>query len=180
MSLKIRVTDITNDGMQLAITEPAAAFATLLQVQQNHDCVFVAPLSIELHVAREYDHIRVTGGVETQVGLTCSRCLLDFTTKLHSDFTMFYIKSNAASRDDEVELSEEDLIAVTYDGEEIDFSEQVAEQVLLELPFKPLCDESCLGLCPSCGVNLNSNGCNCLEQRTSLKFSALKDFKAKQ
>jgi DUF177 domain-containing protein len=180
MSLKIRVTDISNDGMHLSAIEPVAAFATLLQVQQNHDCVFVAPLSIELQVAREYDHIRVAGSVETQAGLTCSRCLLDFTTKLRSDFTMFYLKSDAVSRGEEVELSEEDLIAVTFDGEEIDFTEQIAEQVLLELPFKPLCDEACLGLCSSCGVNLNQKGCNCLEQEINLKFNALKDFKAKQ
>jgi len=30
-----------------------------------------------------------------------------------------------------------------------------------ELPLVPLCDEDCQGLCPSCGANLNEDGCDC-------------------
>jgi len=27
--------------------------------------------------------------------------------------------------------------------------------------MKPLCREACLGLCPVCGINLNSERCSC-------------------
>jgi len=95
-----------------------------------------------------------------------------------SNFTIFYRKSTGQPQDEEeVELAEEDLIAATYDGEEIDFSDEIAEQVLMAIPFKPLCSEDCRGLCSSCGADLNMSTCGCDRQDMSLKFSALKNFK---
>jgi len=35
------------------------------------------------------------------------------------------------------------------------------EQFQLALPMKPLCAESCRGLCPECGANLNRANCGC-------------------
>jgi uncharacterized protein len=35
------------------------------------------------------------------------------------------------------------------------------EQVLLSLPVRTLCKPDCKGLCPHCGVNRNSQACNC-------------------
>ena len=37
-------------------------------------------------------------------------------------------------------------------GEEIDLSLEISEQILTEIPFKPLCKEECRGLCPECGA----------------------------
>lgn len=180
MTLKIRIPDITDKEKILEAEEAVDAYPALLGVQKSGECVFLSPLNIQLKVVREYDHIRVAGGVDTVVGLSCSRCTNRFTTDLSSDFTIFFTKASGLPLDDEVELTDQDLVAVTYDGEEIDFTEQIAEQVLLELPLKPLCRETCRGLCPNCGADLNSNMCSCQEEKASLTFSALKDFKAKQ
>lgn len=35
-----------------------------------------------------------------------------------------------------------------------DILEPVTDAVVLELPFQPLCEPDCLGLCPECGVRL--------------------------
>ena len=35
------------------------------------------------------------------------------------------------------------------------------EQFYLALPMKPLCVETCRGLCPACGINLNQASCEC-------------------
>ena len=59
------------------------------------------------------------------------------------------------------ELEEEDLDLSFYEGEEIDLSPLVQEQIILALPTRPLCRESCKGLCPQCGVNLNVQTCTC-------------------
>jgi len=35
------------------------------------------------------------------------------------------------------------------------------EQVLLSLPVRTLCKPDCMGLCPRCGANRNSQPCQC-------------------
>jgi DUF177 domain-containing protein len=178
--LKIRVADITEKEKLLSCEEALSSFPTLLQVQSAGECEFLSPVSISLSVVREYDHIRVHGNVGTEVKLACSRCLREFTGPLTSVFTIFYTKSDDALPEDEVELGEEDLVSVTYSGDEIDFSGEIAEQVLLGLPYKPLCSDDCKGLCFTCGTDLNSAPCSCSEKNVSMVFSPLKGFKVKQ
>jgi DUF177 domain-containing protein len=38
------------------------------------------------------------------------------------------------------------------------------EQIQLGIPLKPLCRESCRGLCPHCGEERNSSKCECPEE----------------
>jgi DUF177 domain-containing protein len=178
--LKIRVTDITEKEKLLSGEEEISSLPTLLQTQSDGECEFLSPISYSLSVVKEYDHIRVQGKVGTDVKLVCSRCLTEFTGPLSSTFTIFYTKSEEAQPQEEVELGEEDLISVTYSGDELDFSGEIAEQILLGLPFKPLCSEDCNGLCPNCGADLNTTTCNCSEKNVSMAFSPLKGLKVKQ
>ena len=41
----------------------------------------------------------------------------------------------------------------------IDLEPLVRDAVLLELPLAPLCSDTCLGLCPQCGTNLQPESC---------------------
>jgi len=176
--VKIRVDDIKDQPRLLRSEEPLETLPGLTAVQESGDCEFLSPVTVELTVAREYDHIRVKGNLSARIRLNCSRCLGDFETDLASVFTIFFRKEDRVALDEEeVELAEEDLISVTYQGDEIDFAPEIAEQVIMELPLKPLCHESCRGLCPVCGVDLNEQECTCAGSSFSLKFSALKDFK---
>ena len=58
-----------------------------------------------------------------------------------------------------LESSEDD--SVTVEGGKINLDKTVYDALLLALPFKILCKEDCLGLCPSCGKNLNDGDCGC-------------------
>lgn len=180
MRLKIRVADITEKERLLSGEEDLSCFPTLMQAQSDGECEFLSPVSVSLSVVREYDHIRVHGSVGTAVKLACSRCLSEYAAPLGSEFTIFYIKSDDAQPEDEVELGEEDLVSVTYSGDEIDFAGEVAEQILLCLPYKPLCSDDCKGLCFNCGADLNSAACSCSGTDVSMVFSPLKGFKVKQ
>ena len=42
-----------------------------------------------------------------------------------------------------------------YSERSVSLREIAAEQVQLSIPMKPLCEENCQGLCPTCGANLN-------------------------
>ena len=76
-----------------------------------------------------------------------------------------------------VELSDEELISASYSGDEIVVDSEIAEQVMLEIPYKPLCSESCRGLCPQCGADLNAGECGCDRGGINLKMAALKKIK---
>jgi uncharacterized protein len=51
------------------------------------------------------------------------------------------------------------------------------EQVLLTLPLKPLCSETCKGICPRCGADLNREPCQCPAEDSASPFAKLKNIK---
>jgi uncharacterized protein len=59
------------------------------------------------------------------------------------------------------ELTDDDVDLYGYDGEEIDLTPLFRDQVVLAVPFAPLCGEDCKGLCPQCGVDRNLETCEC-------------------
>jgi len=176
-AVKIRIDDLKNKTVHLSDEEPLEGYPTLLALQEAGESSFLAPLRIDLTIAREYDHIRVNGRVETRMALNCARCLTEFQVNVDSPFTIFYMRAAGMSDDEDVELAEEDLITATYEGDEIDFTAEIAEQIILAIPFKPLCSEDCRGLCPSCGTELNVIECACGRNDVNFKFSPLKNLK---
>ena len=179
--MKIRVDDIKDVAVHLKAEEGVESFASLAAMQKAGECEFVAPVSIDIAVSREYDHFRAHGRARTRVRLACSRCLASYEAEIDSGFTVFYSKSAPGLQDEEeIELAEEDLVSVTFDGDEIDFSPEIEEQVMMEIPFKPLCREECAGLCQRCGADLNQSECGCDRGDFNIKFSVLKNFKAER
>jgi uncharacterized protein len=175
--LRIRVEDIKVDPVRIRVEEAAEDYPALAELSSSGECRFTAPLMVDLTVLREYDHIRVEGAIGTSVRLHCSRCLEVFEKDVATSFTLFYNKTTGAPIDDETELREEDLQAVFYEGDYIDFTGEIEEQLIMEIPYKPLCKDECKGLCGVCGANLNDAECGCSPEASSFKFGALKDFK---
>lgn len=176
--MKIRVIDITEKEKRLDSSDDPASYPSLAEAQAAGECRFITPLQVSLSVVKEYGHIRLNGSVAVTVEMACSRCLSGYTKELTSNFSIFYTESAGGSaEEDEVELGESDLVSAYYSGDEIDFSDEIAQQVLLELPYKPLCSDDCKGLCPSCGGDLNSATCSCSNTAGSLAFSPLQGFK---
>jgi uncharacterized protein len=175
--VKISIVEIKDKPIDLSATEEVADYPTLMTLQESGECRFLGPLLVQLTVAREYDHIRVHGRVGTKVRLGCSRCLVEYDMEIDAPFTIFYMPAAAGiSQDEEVELTDEDLVSAIYEGDEIDFTLEISEQILTEIPFKPLCNEECRGLCPECGSDLNETGCGCKDASFSIKFGALKNL----
>ena len=47
--------------------------------------------------------------------------------------------------------------ASRLEGDLIDLEPLLRDEVVLDLPFQPLCREDCAGLCVECGANLNDD-----------------------
>lgn len=178
--MKICIDDLKSKPAVLSSEEPLQLYPTLAALEEAGECRFNVPLRVNLTIAREYDHIRVSGQVATSLSLNCSRCLSDFRMELDSPFTIFYMRDDGMGQDEDVELAEEDLITAVYEGDEIDFTNEISEQVILAIPIKPLCNEDCKGLCPGCGADLNTAECECIQDNINLQFNSLKNFKVKK
>jgi len=175
--LKIRVDDVKKKPVDLSEEEPAQHYLSLTEVEESGECTFTEPVRTRLSAAWEYGHVRVTGTVGTSLRLTCSRCLTEYELPVSSNFTIFYTEAKGEESEEELELSNEDLISATYSGDEIDLEPEIVEQVMLEVPYKPLCSEECRGLCTECGADLNAGECGCDRGGINLKMAALKKIK---
>lgn len=177
--MKIVVDHIKDTPVSLHIDEPVAAFPLLAGMQHDKSCSITGNIQGDITVTREYENIRVTGRITAPLALTCSRCLADYPSFVDTSFTIFFRKGDSitSSAEEELELGEMDLLSSAYSGDEIDLTHEIEEQVAMEIPLKPLCSESCKGLCHECGTDLNASSCSCSKEPVNLTFSALKDFK---
>ncbi len=118
--------------------------------------------------------LRVDLSVNTVALLSCSRCLRSFPFRVAVEgrFTLCRLSPEVAAKE-ELELSLVDLDTGYFEGEEIDLSELVHEQIVLSFPMKPLCHEECRGLCPKCGADRNLEPCQCGGSRMDPRWEPL-------
>jgi len=101
-----------------------------------------------------------------EIGGPCDRCCEETSVSCETDVCVFLVREKQEEEND-------DIVVVSGDFFEID--ELVNEAVMLSAPAKLLCKESCRGLCPLCGQNLNVKNCGC--RQTQSPFDRLKqDF----
>ena len=78
----------------------------------------------------------------------------------------------------DVEITEkEELDVEFYSDRVIPLRDVALEQIQLSIPMKPLCDEGCLGLCPTCGVNRTRESCSCETAIVDDRWGTLKDIR---
>jgi uncharacterized protein len=173
----LSVEEIKQKPREVSFSELPSTFMVLHEAEQSGECTFLTPISGTLSAVWEYDHVRVEVGAGSRLRLYCARCLNAFEREIAVSFVIYYSEAApGAVPDDEVELTEQDLLSASFFGDEIHVSKEIAEQLLMELPVKPLCDERCLGLCLGCGNDLNHEICSCEQQVNSFAFNALKNF----
>jgi uncharacterized protein len=97
-----------------------------------------------------------------------------------ADFDLRYLPQTENRGEGEVKIEEGDLETAFYADDVIDLGIVMREQFYLVLPMKPLCRESCKGLCPHCGTNLNDGSCACKPEWVDPRLEALRALKPDQ
>ncbi len=92
--------------------------------------------------------------------VACGKCLSHFTVPVSIDGTerQFYLKMPERIEDPL------EVFPVDTKNQKIDITDVLRQEMILHLPLIPVCSDSCKGICPSCGSQLNKKQCNCPQE----------------
>lgn len=143
---------------------------------QDEALRFAGPIRTRMAFMKLGESISASGSSHATLQAECVRCLEPVRVRLESSFKFIFQKGSPGSAEDE---SDETLIWLGETGDKVDLGEEVKDYILLEVPQSPLCKESCAGLCPVCGENLNDRQCDCTQETFDPRWEALRALKDK-
>jgi uncharacterized protein len=135
----------------------------------NLDERFHGNVDVIVHLEKTERFIELRAEIRANANLVCDRCAEEFTREIDTKYRMVYLLHES----DVSQYSEEDTVILTSEYTVIDISEDVRQFLLLTIPLKLLCSEDCKGLCPVCGINLNTDSCNCKESYSDPRWEKL-------
>jgi uncharacterized protein len=140
-------------------------------VNDDPDLVQLQPVQIIGEVRMTQSHLYEVSVQQRTVGkLLCARCLTVFPTSLEATWVETFTDKQELACD-----NEEEIIHLLTDGQ-IELDPFVREQLLISLPYAPVCKPDCAGLCPVCGVNKNIAACNCYTGRIDPRLAKLEQL----
>lgn len=104
------------------------------------------PVKARAHLVNAGTSVLLTGTVETEAELECARCLKTYRVPLTVTLAEEYSKKPAAvtaRKGKEIELGEKDFVYPIEKDNILDLGETIRQNLLLALPFKPLCRPDC-------------------------------------
>ena len=176
--LKIHIDQISELGLDLNQAVDAASLPLLGAICQEELLSFTQTIDVRIHTSIAGETVLIEGYASTAVRIACSRCLEPFGLKIKTDISTTALPDMPPLTDtdagDGTELTGDDMEVLVYHGQRIDLDDEIAQQIIMALPFKPLCRQTCKGLCSRCGINLNHTPCQCPSQDESNPFAVLK------
>ncbi|HOK52985.1 MAG TPA: DUF177 domain-containing protein [Armatimonadota bacterium] len=140
---------------------------------ESEDLRCTKPIVGSINFTNTGNLIVARGKLETEIELECSRCLEKLTipvnVKIDEQLPIPVFQTAFVEQEDVDEEEEEPL----FRDNVFDLSEYIRQVVLVEVPIQPLCSDTCKGLCPTCGTNLNQGLCNCPVDVEASPFAAL-------
>lgn len=128
-----------------------------------------APVELDLRLEAVMEGVLVTGTASAVLEGECVRCLEPIHDELEVRFQELFVyddirDSEGAEEDDEVSMLQDDLL---------DLETVLRDAVVLALPFQPLCEDDCPGLCPECGARLKDDPDHAHEEPIDPRWAGL-------
>ena len=170
--MEIDLIHLEPEGERIRRSFDASDFGT----PRKRDQLRLLRVDLTAWVRTEGGVVRVSGEIDATVSAECDRCLKPLELALVGTFDQRYVHDAAPSG---VDVDETELDASELDIEELpsgvlDIRDVTREQVDLLAPMHVLCLEACLGLCPTCGVDLNTGACGCDNEEIDPRWEGLK------
>lgn len=128
---------------------------------------FETPVHVTGTVAVSADVVLLRAEISFCFHGQCDRCLRPFQKAYKLPIEHILVDSLSNDKNDDFILLQQ------Y---QLDLSDLVMTDMLLELPYKCLCKEDCRGLCPICGKDLNDGLCGCKPDTTDPRLEVLKQL----
>lgn len=128
--------------VQTTVAAPSELGIAVIRVPEG------SPVALDLRLESVVEGVLVTGTAVAQLEGECVRCLTGITDEVEVDVQELFTYPGVAVSDEETSRLE---------GELIDLEPVLRDAIVLELPFQPVCRPDCRGLCPDCGVDLNTD-----------------------
>lgn len=174
----IHVKEIPEEGLERSFSLEKAQLRWAEWAGTPGEPELASAVRVQLKAQRLRRNVQLSGQIDCLVSLVCSRCVKRYALPL--EFPVRRLFCPYPTREEgEKELSLEDMEVSFYKGEEIDPVPAIEEELLLFLPFRPLCKDSCQGLCVSCGADLNLGPCSCAVREESPALAHFSDFVVK-
>ena len=107
-----------------------------------------SPVELDLRLEAVMEGVLVTGTARAALEGECARCLEPISDEVEVRFQeLFVYDDQDVDPDEELEVS-------TLQHDLLDLEPLLRDAVVLALPFQPLCQDDCPGLCPECGARL--------------------------
>lgn len=116
-----------------------------------------APLTLNLRLESVSEGVLVTGTASAPTSGECSRCLQPIAGEVEIDLTELFAYPDSTT-EETTEADEIPRVEQDRSSESVDLEQPIIDAVGLALPFSPVCRPDCPGLCPECGVALDTAG----------------------
>ncbi|MDP8924849.1 MAG: DUF177 domain-containing protein [Chloroflexota bacterium] len=90
----------------------------------------------------------------------CGRCLEPVRTELDSQFSEEYIATTNVLTGQPSAVTAEAEEQTISPNHELDLTDAIRQDIVVQQPLQPLCGAECAGLCLTCGADLNRVACN--------------------
>jgi uncharacterized protein len=147
---------------ELTVPAPADLGVELLGVPEG------SPLELEVRLEAVMEGVLASGRAWVTLAGECARCLDPIEDNLEADFQELYVYPESEATEDE---------ASRLDGELLDLEPAIRDAVVLALPFQPVCEQGCQGLCLECGVRLSDNPGHQHDESVDPRWAALSTLK---
>lgn len=126
---------------------------------QNEGLTFISPVDVGGRLYSIQEKLFISLNIKTDIEVNCGRCLEKYTHPFISNINAEFIHEDlAGDYDGELDL---DTDIIYYHDNIINLEELIRENIIMNIPMKLLCEESCRGLCLSCGIKLEDHSCTC-------------------
>ena len=150
--------------MTRSVPAPADLGIEVLRVPEG------SPVELDLRLEAVMEGVLVTGEASADLVGECARCLDEITDEIVVDFQELYVY------EDQRNPSEEDDDLRTLEGDLVDLEPLLRDAVVLALPFQPLCEDDCPGLCIDCGARLADDPDHTHEAPIDPRWAGLADL----
>jgi uncharacterized protein len=127
-----------------------------------------SPVEFDIRLEAVMEGVLVTGTAAAGLDGECVRCLEPIHDEIEVDFQELFVYEE---KDDETD--EEDSGTSRLEGDLLDLEPLLRDAVVLSLPFQPLCQDDCPGLCIECGARLADDPDHQHEEPIDPRWAAL-------